>query len=48
VDPSSFAAGDINVTRYVGNAPLTYTDPTGLLAQVLGGGNGDANQGHAT
>jgi RHS repeat-associated protein len=42
-DPLSFAAGDINVTRYVGNAPLTYTDPTGLFA--IGGGNRDANNG---
>ena len=27
-DPLGFAAGDINTTRYVANAPLSYTDPT--------------------
>ncbi len=44
-DPLGFAAGDINTTRYVANAPLTYTDPTGLIAVNIAGGNGDA--GHA-
>ncbi len=28
-DPLGFAAGDTNLTRYVGNAPNDYTDPTG-------------------
>ena len=31
-DPISFAAGDANLYRYVGNTPTTYTDPSGLLA----------------
>lgn len=29
-DPISFAAGDANLYRYVGNASSTYSDPTGL------------------
>jgi len=29
-DPLSFAAGDVNLTRYVSNAPTNYVDPTGL------------------
>jgi RHS repeat-associated protein len=37
-DPSGFAAGDTNLYRYVGNAPTTATDPTGLYA-VLGSGS---------
>ncbi len=28
-DPIGFAGGDTNLTRYVGNAPNDYTDPTG-------------------
>lgn len=31
VDPLSFAAGDTNLYRYVGNTPTLYTDPTGLF-----------------
>ncbi len=46
-DPLGFAAGDINTTRYVANAPLTYTDPTGLIAVSIGDGNDDANEGIA-
>ncbi|MFO0796118.1 MAG: putative Ig domain-containing protein [Gemmataceae bacterium] len=30
VDPLEFAAGDLNLYRYVGNAPLRSADPTGL------------------
>ena len=29
-DPMGFAAGDTNVSRYVGNSPTVRTDPTGL------------------
>ena len=29
-DPTSFAAGDVNLYRYVGNGPTNATDPTGL------------------
>ena len=31
-DPIGFAGGDLNLQRYVGNNPLTYTDPSGLTA----------------
>ena len=30
-DPIGFAAGDTNFSRYVGNDPVHYVDPTGLL-----------------
>ena len=30
-DPAGFATGDPNLFRYVGNAPTTATDPSGLL-----------------
>ena len=29
-DPLSFAAGDVNLYRYVGNDPLNFTDPSGM------------------
>ncbi|GIW86678.1 MAG: hypothetical protein KatS3mg108_1002 [Isosphaeraceae bacterium] len=29
-DPLGFAAGDANLSRYVGNAPTIYADPMGL------------------
>jgi RHS repeat-associated protein len=29
-DPISFAAGDFNVYRYVGNSAVNYVDPSGL------------------
>jgi RHS repeat-associated protein len=28
-DPIGFAGGDTNLSRYVGNSPVDYTDPTG-------------------
>ncbi|TAF58198.1 MAG: DUF4114 domain-containing protein [Oscillatoriales cyanobacterium] len=35
-DPISFAAGDKNLYRYVGNSPVNATDPTGLqLSPVM-------------
>ena len=33
-DPIGFAAGDLNVYRYVGSNPLSYTDPSGLVAAL--------------
>jgi RHS repeat-associated protein len=33
-DPLGFVAGDPNLYRYVGNQPLTLTDPTGMLSAV--------------
>ena len=36
-DPIGFAAGDLNLQRYVGNNPLSYTGPSGLTAAALGG-----------
>jgi RHS repeat-associated protein len=30
-DPLSFAAGDVNLYRYVTNSPTNFTDPTGLI-----------------
>src|SRR5688572_32634488 len=30
-DPLGFAAGDMNLGRYVGNSPTTRTDPTGEI-----------------
>jgi RHS repeat-associated protein len=34
-DPISFAAGDTNIYRYVGNSPTNGTDPSGLCSGVL-------------
>ncbi|GIW85436.1 MAG: hypothetical protein KatS3mg107_1096 [Gemmataceae bacterium] len=31
LDPLSYAAGDVNLVRYVGNNPTNKTDPSGLL-----------------
>jgi RHS repeat-associated protein len=33
-DPLSFAAGDANLTRYVGNMPTMFSDPFGLMAMA--------------
>jgi RHS repeat-associated protein len=45
-DPIGFTAGDVNLTRYVGNSPINRTDPLGLdsLPLVRGAGSlvGDA------
>jgi len=37
-DPIGLAGGDTNLNAYVGNAPLDYTDPSGLKA-LVGGAN---------
>ena len=34
-DPSGFAAGDVNLYRYVGNDPISRVDPSGLKADFL-------------
>ena len=39
-DPTSFAAGDVNLYRYVGNGPTNATDPTGLRLTPLTNGAG--------
>jgi RHS repeat-associated protein len=43
-DPIAFAGGDANLYRYVGNRPLTATDPSGLAlvdyAKKIGSGPG--------
>jgi len=41
-DPIGFAAGDLNVYRYVNSNPLSYTDPSGLTAAESGATNGIA------
>jgi RHS repeat-associated protein len=35
-DPGSFAMGDPNLMRFVGNAPTNYVDPTGMDGQAPG------------
>ena len=30
-DPSGFDGGDLNLTRYVGNSPWNYSDPSGMV-----------------
>ncbi len=32
-DPLGFAAGDINLGRYVNNSPLMHVDPKGLVGE---------------
>ena len=34
-DPLGFAAGDYNLSRYVGNAPVNTIDPSGLVVEFL-------------
>ena len=34
-DPLAFAAGDVNLYRYVGNSPALLTDPSGLDATKI-------------
>ena len=36
-DPLSFAAGDVNLYRYVGNSPALFTDPSGKDRSIGGG-----------
>ncbi len=38
-DPLGFAAGDLNLYRYVGNQALTKIDPTGRIAEAPGYAN---------
>ncbi len=33
-DPIGFSAGDLNLSRYVGNSPVNATDPSGLTRRV--------------
>jgi RHS repeat-associated protein len=35
-DPIGFAAGDSNLTRYVGNSPTNFVDPSGLEGLIWG------------
>ena len=35
-DPIFFESGDFNVHRYVGNNPLNFNDPSGLVLETLG------------
>ncbi len=37
-DPLGFAAGDVNLYRYVGNNPVSYVDPFGLFGEGLRAG----------
>ena len=37
-DPLGFAAGDVNLYRYVGNNPVSFRDPLGLVQFGPGGG----------
>lgn len=36
-DPLGFSAGDVNLSRYVSNAPTNHTDPTGEIIPILVG-----------
>jgi RHS repeat-associated protein len=38
-DPMGFAAGDVNLYRYVRNSPSNYADPSGFTS-IKGGGSG--------
>ena len=40
-DPLGFSAGDVNLSRYCGNSPTNFTDPSGM--QVSGGGGWAGN-----
>jgi RHS repeat-associated protein len=42
-DPIGFAAGDANMTRYVGNTSTGYVDPSGLIQDGPGAIGGGAN-----
>jgi len=43
-DPIGFAAGDLNISRYVWNNPLNYTDPSGLSAITFAGQSDDSTK----
>ena len=48
-DPIGFNGGDINLYRYVGNNPVNWVDPFGLLTEVLyfePVGSGRSSLGH--
>jgi RHS repeat-associated protein len=38
-DPIGFAGGDVNLYRYVGNDPIDFSDPSGLILEPGVGGN---------
>ncbi len=44
-DPISFAAGDTNLSRYVGNGPAARTDPTGLDDEQPANAQGEQQPG---
>ena len=57
-DPLGFGAGDKNLTRYVGNSPINFVDPSGLKPNLKsagdmidggrgGGGGGGGGGGYA-
>ena len=37
-DPLKFGGGDVNTSRYVGNAPTQHVDPTGEFPPIIWGG----------
>ena len=43
-DPIHFAAGDLNVSRYVWNNPLNWNDPSGLAAGISYAGQSRSSQ----
>jgi len=50
-DPIEFESGDFNFYRYVGNDPVNFRDPSGLLEELCivsnTGKNSDLTAGHA-
>jgi RHS repeat-associated protein len=46
-DPAGFAAGDANLTRYVGNSPTMYVDPLGLVQAFAQNGSANTTSGPA-
>jgi len=38
-DPIGFAGGDVNLYRYVGNNPVNFVDPLGLITAIFEAGN---------
>ena len=47
-DPMGFAAGDANLSRYVGNSPVTHLDWNGLSGYHITTGGGDTYEGTGT